>query len=195
MLKLKIQNILSAIFNSWNNFWFKPVSTKPLACFRIFFGLFAIQYAVLLAPDLFIWLGQNGIVSSASINGWHPHIRFNILNLFPDNDIWLSIIFVTFCIACICLTLGFFTRISAITVFLGLLSFHSRNYLIINSGDSFMRLLSFWMIFSPAGNSYSIDHWLKTKQKKQTDDMAPWAQRLMQVNMALVYGHTFFKKS
>ena len=199
MLQLTIKNIALAVVNSWNNFWFKPISTKPLGIFRIFFGLLIIQYALLLLPDLFVWLGKDGILSSTTVNSWQPYVRFNILNLLPDNDLWLSLIFIVFFIAAICLSAGLLTRISTIVVFLCLISFQARNFLIINSGDNLMRLLCLWLIFSPAGRSFSIDQWLKhIKQREQeishNIQMAPWAQRLMQINIALVYGHTFSKK-
>lgn len=185
----------------WNNFWYRPISTRILAAFRILFGLLLIQFVVLLMPDFFVWFGKNGIVASNTINSWQPYLRFNILNLFPNSDLWLITVFAFFIIAAICLTIGFLTRFSSIVVFLCLISFHARDYLIINSGDNFMRLLSFWLIFSPAGQSFSIDNWLTKRnnikrQNSQTIDnkAEPWAQRMMQINMALLYAQAFYKK-
>jgi hypothetical protein len=201
MLGFIIQNMTSALILPWNRFWFKPISTRPLGVFRIFFGLLLIQNALLLIPDLFVWLGKDGVVSAATFNAWTPGVRLNILNLYPDSDLWLSIVFLTFFIATIFFTVGFFTRISTIVIFLCLISFHGRNYLIINSGDTLMRLLSLWLIFSPAGKSFSVDQQLENiKQRKQgtlnqqKNEAEPWAQRLMQINITLVYAQTFFKK-
>jgi len=199
MLLQTCKIINHAIISGWNSFWFKPMSTRPLALFRILLGLLLIQYALLLIPDFFIWFGKDGIVAADTINSWEPFIRFNILNFLPNNDLWLVTIFTVFIVAAVCLTLGFLTRISSIIVFFYLISFHARDYLIINSGDNFMRLLCFWLMFSPAGLSLSLDHWLKKKKesqdKKEADPkVAPWAQRLMQINMSLLYAQAFLKK-
>jgi uncharacterized membrane protein YphA (DoxX/SURF4 family) len=183
----------------WNNFWYRPTSTLPLEVFRILFGLLLIQYAMLLFPDFLVWFGHNGIISANTVNNWHPQPRLNLLNFFPDNNIWTIAVFTSFIVASLCLTLGFLTRISSILVFLSLLSFHAHAYLIINSGDNFMRLLAFWLIFSAAGSNLSIDHWLQSRKTDKEDIAAeklaaPWAQRLMQTNMTLLYAQTFFKK-
>lgn len=182
------KNVVSRFNAAWNSFWFAPVSTSCVSVFRILLGMLLIQDAMLLWPDLYVWFGKNGIVSSVAVNGWQHHIRLNILNLFPDNDLWLNIVFAIFIISAITITIGFKTRLSAILVFVCLSSLHARNYLILNSGDVFMRMLCFWLIFSAAGKSLSIDHPCKRSQA------APWAQRLMQINLSLLYAQAFAKK-
>jgi hypothetical protein len=108
--------------------------------------------------------------------------------LFPNSDVWLNIVFIVFAISAIALTIGFSTKLSAVLVFVCLSSLHARNYLILNSGDVFMRMLCFWLIFSAAGMSLSIDRW-RTRALA-----APWAQRLVQINLSLLYAHAFAKK-
>ena len=149
--------LITNLEQAWNRFWFQEYSTKPLNLFRIFFGLLLIQYALFLVPDLFIWFGNNGIISSDAINNWQPYIRLNLLNFSPHSDIWLFIVFVFLLAASICVTLGFMTRISISILFLCLVSFHARNYLIINSGDNLMRLYCLWLIFSPSQLTLNAD--------------------------------------
>ncbi len=199
-----LKRALGPLSNAWERFWFAPVSVSPLAVFRILFGMLLIQYALLLMPDLYVWLGKDGIVPSTVVNGWQHNIRLNILNLFPDSDLWLNIVFALFIISAIALTIGFKTRLSSILVFICLASLHARNYLILNSGDVFMRMLCFWLIFSAAGMSLSVDRVLSKRRRKKDnaftdgqDDIvttAPWAQRLMQINMSLLYLQAFTKK-
>ncbi len=201
MLNQYWQNITAAVITSWNIFWFKPLSTKSIAIFRIFFGLLLFQYALLLVSDLFVWFGKHSIVSCTSINDWQPAVQLNILNVFPDNDVWLCIVFSALFIASVFLTLGFMTRASAVLAFVCLLSFQTRNFLIVNSGDVLMRQLCLWLVFSAAGKSCSIDCQLANLKPQQTDtssdcnsEAEPWAQRLMQINVVLAYAQTFFKK-
>jgi hypothetical protein len=203
MNKELLKRMLNTLGDIWERFWFTPISTSALAVFRILLGILLIQYALLLMPDLYVWFGKNGIVSSATINGWQSHIRLNILNLFPNSDQWLTMVYALLIIAAISLTLGLMTRLSAILVFICLSSLHARNPLILNSGDIFMRMLCFWLMFSPAGASLSIDSWLKATRMKHDNrasppvgdiKASPWAQRLMQINMTLLYAQTFAQK-
>jgi len=183
-----LKKMISVFLKGWEQFWFTPVSTSCISVFRILLGMLLIQDALLLCPDLYVWFGKDGIVSPAIVNGWQTHIRLNILNLFPNNDVWLNIVFAIFVISAITLTIGFNTRLSAILAFVCLSSLHARNYLILNSGDVFMRMLCFWLIFSAAGMSLSIDRLRKRALA------APWAQRIIQINLSLLYAHAFVKK-
>ena len=192
-----LKNAINEFNTGWEEFWFVPISTSGLAAFRILFGLLLIQYAWLLLPDIYVWLGKNGMVPSVVANTWQPHIRLNILNLFPNNDLWLNTIFVLFVISAFSLTVGLMTRASVIVAFICLSSLHARNYLILNSGDVFMRMLCFWLIFSPAGKTLSIDSWLRHSGEKRGEEPCespPWAQRLMQINLSLLYAQAFTKK-
>jgi len=189
-----MKSLMTRLGAAWERFWFAPVSTSSLSVFRILFGMLLIQYALLLMPDIYVWFGKDGIVSSAVINGWQSYIRLNILNLFPNSDLWLDMVFAIFMISAIALTIGFKTRLSTMIAFVCLSSLHARNCLILNSGDVFMRMLCFWLIFSAAGRSLSIDHWRRKSSEAKRVVTEPWAQRLMQINLSLLYAQAFTKK-
>ena len=61
-------------------------------------------------PDFFVLFGKDGIVGADTINSWEPFIRFNILNLLRNNDLWLIFVFTAFIVAALFLTIGFSTR-------------------------------------------------------------------------------------
>jgi hypothetical protein len=89
------------------------------------------------------------------------------------------------------LLFGFYTRPSAALVFITLTSLHSRNVYMLNGGDTLQRLMSFLLIFSHAGGALSVDVWLAGASEAVAD---PWALRLMQVLVAILYLRTTYWK-
>jgi len=171
-----------------------------MALFRILFGMLMIQFCVLIQPDLFTWFGSRGIVSSGAVHSFSLFVELNILNVFPDNDTWLSILFFIFFLGTISLTLGYRTRISATVVFLGICSLYHRDPLLFNAGDTFMRQVALWLPFSSAGDAYSIDQALRNKRAgkpwyAEGEPSSPWVLRVLQIQLCLVYAHTFYGKT
>jgi hypothetical protein len=102
-------------------------------------------------------------------------------------------------VSALTLTLGLYSRLSALCVFLVLASFQQQNSLIINGGDIFLKICSFYLIFAPAGYYLSVDRVL-TKRRK-LDRRLPvssfpsgWAQRLFRFHVALIYFQAFWSK-
>jgi hypothetical protein len=97
----------------------------------------------------------------------------------------------------ILLTIGFLTRLNSVVVFLGLASIHQRNVYILHGGDTFLRVAGFFLIFAPAGAALSIDRLIRIWRGKgdaSIQPRSPWAQRMIQFELALVYLATFCAK-
>jgi hypothetical protein len=189
---------LSQVTRAWNLFWFAEKSPLPLAVFRIFYGMLVLQFAILLLPDLFVWFGKHGILAANTLPSEDVVIRPSLFNFLTDNDTWTAIVFAILIGSSTCLIIGFCTRIATIIVFLCLLSVYSRNPLILNSGDCYMRQIAFWLSFSQCGKMLSVDWLLAKKEQKQVDEheklVLVWPQRLLQIQMCLVYCQSFFAK-
>src|SRR6516164_2508385 len=75
-------------------------------------------------------------------------------------------------------------------VFLCLTSIQQRNLYITHGGDTFLRLAGFFLIFAPAGADFSVDRLIRIRRGKQdpgTQARSPWAQRMIQFQLALLY--------
>ncbi len=189
--------------NAWQRFWFKEQSPEPLALFRILFGLFVFQVSLFeLAPNFSLLLGAKGMfdTSSVAVYWWQKEPIFNVFLLLPQSDVFRFGFFCIFLVFTFFLTAGLFTRFSAIIVYLGLLSFDNQCPFALDGGDDFMRLIAFLLIFSPAGEAYSIDRIFKAKIRGTTlKDMplnmvSPWVQRMIQIQISLVYLFAFLPK-
>lgn len=184
---------MKSIRRDWNEFWFSRVSSVPLGLFRMVFGTLVVAYGLLLFPERFLWFSDQGVLSVAdsnTYNGIGPGPwRLNPLSL-PHSDYLLTPFFVIFLIAAVGLTLGFWTRTSSVIVYLCLSALHNRNSPIHNSGDTVMMVLSAYLVLSPAGAACSLDRLWRIFRGKEGDEppmIVPWAQRLMQLQIAILY--------
>ena len=192
---------MKEIRRNWNRFWFAPVSAVPLGLFRLVFGFWTLVYGLMFFPERYLWFSEKGVLPArqaleynstsgvATGQGMGAGYQLNLLTL-PGADHFLTLLFVVYILAALCLTLGFWTRTSSILVFLGLSLLHNRNAPIHNSGDTVMIVLSFYLLLAPAGAACSLDRLWRVLRGKEDDApplIVPWTQRLMQLQIATLY--------
>ncbi len=191
------------LLNSWLKFWFAPDSPTPVALFRICFGLLILDAAVIhIGPDVLDWYGIHGVTTPDSIHRywWLNEPRFDLFLLAPQTDAGIMAFWYVFVTAVFCLVIGFWTRPAAIIVSLFLISMDNRQPFAINGGDAMMRLLAGYLVFSEAGAAFSVDRLIKRwktptfGEASRPKPVAPWGQRMIQVQMAIAYGTTEFAK-
>jgi hypothetical protein len=188
-----------SLLQKWNEFWFAPRSAAPLALYRIALGSLLVLWGLLIAPDLLTWYSEGGVVPLSAmrlING-PAYARLDVLAQVTDPRLLVAA-FSLFMLAAIAVTIGFCTRAAAIVAYVLLISFHHRDSIILNSGDTFMGLMLFFLIFAPCGAAYSVDRLLRIRSGKELAGPPPqvvaWAQRLMQLQITIVYLDTFLGK-
>ena len=180
------------LWRRWDHFLFSPISPIPVAIYRILLGSLVLTSGILLLPDLETWYGANGVLPPDIAQGYLRTPGPNPLLRVGSETRWLYAFFAAHLAAAACLTFGLYTRLSSFAVFVGLVFLHRRNPLILNGGDTFMRLAAFYLVFSPAGRALSIDRWLRVRRGLESAGQppapaAPWAQRLIQMQLAIAY--------
>jgi hypothetical protein len=189
---------LRSLARAWNEFFFAPQPPQSIAVFRILYGLLVIADLVLLRPDWQAWFGPRGFVTLGTMQTLEPGTRVNIFALLPQTAFWSDAVFWVLLLSALMLTVGFLTRANCIVVWVLLASIHERNLLITNSGDTVLRVTGFFLMFAPAGAAYSVDRWLRRRRGVEGAAIAPrspWAQRMIQIELSLVYLMTFWTKS
>jgi hypothetical protein len=191
--------MLSALWKAWHSFWFEPKSPLPVAVFRILFGLLVMQSALVhVLPGLMAFYGSHGIVSLETVKyyNWEGHPRFDLLLLLPPGDGWIALFFWLYVAAAFCVTIGLGTPYSTGFVALALISLQNHNPYINNAGDIFLKLVSIFLTFSHAGDALSVDQILKRRAGAANDQAlySPWGQRMIQVQVAIVYLASFLCK-
>jgi hypothetical protein len=183
------------ITRAWNRFFFEPISPLPIAVYRILLGFCVLANQVLLAPDAITWWGERGTLSFETAKVVPGGTGLNLFNWLPHSNGMVWLVLVASCLVAISLALGFYTRVSAVLTFLLFVTLDHRNPVILNSGDTFLRIATFFVIFSPAGQMLSIDEWRARKRGVELPKLyAPWAMRLIQLQLAFLYFYAFIWK-
>jgi hypothetical protein len=184
------------IYRAWERFFFAPISPLPIAVFRILYGVCVLATLVLLHSEWLDWYGVDAWVSRATNAQMEPGLRLNLFRVMPDNNHLVTLFFWIFFAFCILLILGLWTRLSSFAVFLCLVSIQQRNLFIANGGDAFLRVAGFFLIFAPAGAMLSLDRLLQRRRGEHAavPPSAPWAQRMIQFELALLYFISFLWK-
>lgn len=182
---------------AWNSFFFAEQSPIPIALFRIVYAALVIATGMLLRPDWLAWYGPHSWISAATMHLVEPGTRLNLFSLIPQTEFAITAFFWVFIVSATCLMLGLFTRAGSIIVFLCLTSIDQRNLFILHGGDTFLRVAGFFLIFAPAGAAISLDRLLRIRCGKESAEIlprAPWAQRMIQLELALLYLVSFWWK-
>jgi hypothetical protein len=167
----------------WSRFWFEPVPTSTLALVRICFGVLVFAWTVTLTPDLGAFFTSGGIFP-AQITG--PGV-WGVLG--PLTGGWAVVgVYAALLVGSLALAAGCWTRLAAVIVFVGLLSLERRNPWVFNGGDALLRVIAFYLMLAPAGASLSVDRLRRHPDAFwELPARAPWALRLMQIQLSVVY--------
>ena len=90
------------------------------------------------------------------------------------------------------LTIGWRTRVVSVLFFVASLTIHHRNIVTNSGADALMMLITFYVMLAPCGAAYSLDA-RRAARRRGTDAeplIVPWAQRLIQLQICLVYFNT-----
>lgn len=185
---------LAAIADDWWRFWHAPIAAERLALVRIATA-FALLSDVLLQQlpyyaELFGTGGiqPNGYSQAALLHSW----RWTAYFFTPSGD-WLGLWFGIWLALTLLLCLGVRTRLVAVAVWLLTLAFFNRHYSMKNFGDSVLRISTFLFVFTPCGDALSWEGWRKSGVLRPTLQ-APWAVRLFQVQLCVMYASTAISK-
>lgn len=190
--------IVSKIAKKVERFFFTPQSPLPIAVFRILYGVCVFMTLILLYTDWMDWFGVHGWISLSTMTAVEPGPRLNLFTVFPQDDNWIRGFFWLFLVFTILLTLGLWSRVSSVIVFLCLTSIQQRQLFITHGGDTFLRVAGFFLMFAPSGAVCSLDRLMRRKKGREVDGpvrRTPWAQWLIQFELALVYVMSFWWKA
>jgi hypothetical protein len=179
------------ILDRWNTFWFRPEPTSTIAVVRIAFGFVATLWVLSQASTLATFYGSAGVLPvppTPEFGGW------TLLGLSDATPVLVAL-WVATLIGAVGVMIGFRTRLATVLLFIGVLSFQRRDPEILNAGDYLLRNLSFYFLFAPAGAALSVDRWRRARDQFWDFPLRPpWALRLMQIQLSVVYFSTLWEK-
>ncbi|MGI8861087.1 MAG: HTTM domain-containing protein [Rubrobacteraceae bacterium] len=140
---------------------------RSLAAFRIVLGLLVLADLALRATDFHAHYTDAGVlprsqaIESGLIDAW----EFS-LYLINGEALFQALLFGLTALAAVCMLVGYRTRLSTIIVWVLVVSVQWRNPLLLNGGDTLLRLLLFWAMFLPLGAYWSVDRWRKAAPQR-----------------------------
>ncbi len=174
----------------WNKFWFHPTPTSTLALVRIAYGAVLLTWCALISFDLFAFFSDSGILPERLARPW----TWSLFDVF-SSDLALVLLFGFLVVAAACVLVGFHTRLAAVVAFVVLLSLERRNFLVLNAADILLRLFALYLALAPAGAALSVDRWRHHRDRFwEFPARAPWALRLMQIQISVLYLFTVWLK-
>lgn len=131
---------------------------RALAVVRILFASILIFDLISRSRDLVMHYTDAGVLPVHFLieHEWRTgYLSFHTLS--GDWE-WQAFLFIVQVFFAITLLIGYKSKLSLFVSWILLISLHNRNPLILNSGDTYFRILLFWCLFLPMGARYSIDN-------------------------------------
>jgi hypothetical protein len=176
---------------AWNRFWFGPISARPLAAYRVAMGLLVLSNLGFLAWDIDNWFTDRGVLQGTEALEVAGPLRPSPLQWVQDPVSVRGFFAVTAVLAAL-FTVGWHTRVVGVLLYLAMLSIHHRNILTNAGPDTLILAMVFYLMLSPCGAAYSLDARRAGRRRGTLADplIVPWAQRLIQLQLSLIYFNT-----
>jgi len=175
----------------WERFWFSPVSVSTLAVLRIVFGVVMLAWAAALAPNALRFFSSSGVLPHHPASG----TRWGLLAWFGSDTAVVGVMVLLFVSAAL-LIVGYRTRIAAVAAWVALISLTRRDPFVFNSGDALLRNIALFLALAPSGEALSLDRWRRDRAGFWGfPARAPWAMRLIQIQVSMVYLFTVWAKA
>lgn len=167
------------------SFWLGRIDARIVALFRIALGALLLIDLADRVPDLFAFYSDHGILPRAMLlDGMVRTWRFSLFDAI-GNPVLLALTYAIGAAAVLAMMVGYRTRLATFVTWLFVLSLHERNLVVLDSGDTVIRILCFWMLFADSGAVWSLDvKW----GRRAAEPLLPVAPlRVMQLQVAVIY--------
>lgn len=172
------------------------VDLRSLAALRIMLGLLVVADLILRATDFRAHYTDAGILPRSQLieEGLIGDTKFSLL-LANGDLVILALFFCVTAIAAICMILGYRTRLMTIIVWVMVISIQFRNPMLLNAGDTLLRLLLFWSMFLPLGAYWSVDRWREAAPRRLSMQFLSIGTIGLLLQIAFVYVFTALLKT
>lgn len=170
---------------------------RSLAVFRMALGVMVLVDLAYRATDLPVFYADGGVLprsvllqDESLLERW----RFS-LNLLSGEPFFQSLLFGATAMAALALLFGYSTRLMTIIVWMMMVSIQWRNPLVLNEGDTLLRVLLFWSIFLPLGAYWSADRASEAARSRFSPRFLSFATAGLFLQISFVYWFTAILKS
>ena len=186
------------VLKSLHSWMFGFGSPVTIGVVRMIVGTLALINLAMVAVDFEAWFTERGYYPIELLDHWYSD--FSKISLLQNvtNDSVTALFYGLTMLAALMTALGLFSRVSTVALLVGLVSIHHRSPEILNSGDTLLRAMVFYVALSPSGDACSIDRLIKLWRgtvERVHREVSLWPQRMMQIQLAIMYFTTVWLKS
>jgi hypothetical protein len=157
---------------------------------RIAYACLLLIHILTLWPNSEMWFTDQGVMSSQTAQTLGNDYNWSLLFWLPSTPLVVKCCLVIMFVHSIFLLLGVASRIQVACLFVWLVSFQNRNFLILDGEDTLMRLYAFFFIWLPLDERYSLAKFLHNTKETARSAERPWALRLIQFQIIALYAST-----
>jgi hypothetical protein len=150
----------------------------------------------LLATDLDFWLSDAGLLRGGEAREMAGPLRPSLF-FWVRSPIAVRAAMAALAAASVLFTLGWRTRVMGVVLYVGALSIHHRNLASASGADCLLVVMAFYLMLSPCGAAFSLDSRRRARERGTWAEplIVPWAQRLIQIQISIVYFMAAFLKA
>ncbi len=189
-----IKNKIFLGLGKWDVFWFKPVDTISLSCFRFCFCSTLLVMYLIRFFDIRLFFYENGLMSGADAKALYKMYAKTAFNLIPSVDALIYVLYLCFITALLLMALGIYNRLIALITFVLHIIFLQRNPSIIFGADVIATFWLFYLIFANANKQVRWVHYFLNKRKGLISERAEkgdWLNtislRFVQIQLCVIY--------
>lgn len=188
----KIIRSFHAVWLGFKGWVEEPIDPRPLGLFRLWFGFLALVNLLLLWPDMEMWFGNHGVIPPELHQQLTSTFRIQIFALTGYSDNAILVMKILGLAGGLGLVLGVFPRTAAFCMWLVASSYAWRNSAILHSGDSLIRIGSFFLMFARSDAAFSLTSFFRNGGEKSWSHskysfVSAWPQRILQIQLCIVY--------
>ena len=187
-------SVFSGIQN-WNAFWFKPVDTLSVSCFRFCFCSILLLMYLIRFFDIRLFFYESGLMEGSSAKALQKIINKDMaFDFIISSDMWLYSLYLLFIIILFLMAIGLANRFVSLVAFVLHLVFLQRNPSIVFGADVIVSFWLFYLIFANAYKQIQWAHYFLHRRKGLISDRAEkgdWlntmALRFGQIQLCVMY--------
>jgi hypothetical protein len=184
-----------AVAGGWDRFWFTPAQPHALALIRILGGAMLLYTHAVWTLDLDEFVGRHSWLTAetvALINRGPDGRNFAWSHLYwIDSPAVLWTLHVTGLVVFAMLTVGLFTRVSAVLAWAIALAYCNRLTGTLFGLDQINVFIATYLMLGNSGGAWSVDRWLARRRGQETPVRATIgtniAIRCLQLHMCVIY--------
>ncbi|MFM2414453.1 MAG: hypothetical protein RI911_146 [Candidatus Parcubacteria bacterium] len=163
------------------------IDLRTLSLFRISLGFFILVDLAFRSRSITEHYGAQSIVGLRTVNRSLADIgSWSLYGLFEGNIVWVILLFFITGLAAAALLVGYKTRYALVALLILIISLHHANHVILQGGDTLLRVLLIIALFLPLNHHWSVERISNPEHLDAAAIYTPWTV------VALIQGGLFY---